>query len=59
MATAMGTLLARCANGAEVASLPFPPTKPKPIPFHALRRPGIEIAVAWKRLLDAWETRGR
>ena len=56
MATAMGTLLAKCAGG-DVANLPFVPTKPKPIPFHALRRPGIELAVAWKRLQDAWETR--
>jgi len=59
MATAMGTLLAQCAGGADVASLPFLPAKPKPIPFHVLRRPGIEIAVAWKRVLDALETRGR
>ncbi len=59
MATAMGTLLAKCAAGEDLSRLPFPPTKPKPIPFHALRRPGIEIAVAWKRMLDAWETRGR
>jgi glycine/D-amino acid oxidase-like deaminating enzyme len=59
MASAMGSLLAQCASGADVASLPFPPTKPKPIPFHALRKPGIEIAVAWKRLLDSWDTRGR
>ena len=59
MATAMGGVLARCAGGADVASLPFQPVAPKPIPFHALRRPGIEIAVAWKRMLDAWETRGQ
>lgn len=59
MATAMGTLLAECASGGDLSRLPFPPTQPKPIPFHALRRPGIEIAVAWKRMLDAWETRGR
>ncbi len=59
MATAMGTLLAKCAGGAKSSDLPFSPTKPKPIPFHAFRRPGVEIAVAWKRMLDAWETRGR
>jgi glycine/D-amino acid oxidase-like deaminating enzyme len=58
MATAMGSLLARIAGGCDTAQLPFTPTKPKPIPFHALRRPGIEIAVAWKRIQDAWETRG-
>jgi glycine/D-amino acid oxidase-like deaminating enzyme len=57
MATAMGTLLAQCAGGGDLGDLPFQPVKPKPIPFHALRRPGIEVAVAWKRLQDAWETR--
>jgi glycine/D-amino acid oxidase-like deaminating enzyme len=59
MATAMGTLLAQCAGGTDLASLPFPPMKAKPIPFHVLRRPGIEVAVAWKRMLDAWDTRSR
>jgi glycine/D-amino acid oxidase-like deaminating enzyme len=57
MASAMGTLLARCASGDDIANLPFQPIETKPIPFHALRRPGIEIAVAWKRMLDAWDTR--
>jgi glycine/D-amino acid oxidase-like deaminating enzyme len=57
MATAMGTLLAKCANGTDVSTLPFPITKPKPIPFHALRRPGVEIVVAWKWLLDARDNR--
>jgi len=59
MATAMGSLLAQCAGSTDLASLPFPPRKAKPIPLHALRRPGIEAAVAWKRILDAWETRWR
>jgi glycine/D-amino acid oxidase-like deaminating enzyme len=59
MATAMGTLLAQCAGGVDPESLPFRPIRAKPIPFHALRRPGIEAAVAWKRLLDAWDTRSR
>jgi glycine/D-amino acid oxidase-like deaminating enzyme len=57
MATAMGIELARCVNGADVSTLPFIPTKPKPIPFHALRRPGVEIAVGWKWLQDAWDRR--
>jgi hypothetical protein len=57
MATAMGIVLARCVNGADVSTLPFIPTKPKPIPFHALRRPGVEIAVAWKWLQDTWDKR--
>ncbi len=59
MATAMGTLLAQCAGSTDLASLPSPPMKAKPIPFHVLRRPGIEVAVAWKRMLDAWDTRSR
>ncbi len=50
---------AQCAGSTDLASLPFPPMKAKPTPFHALRRPGIEAAVAWKRMLDAWETRWR
>jgi glycine/D-amino acid oxidase-like deaminating enzyme len=56
MATAMGRLLADCAGGEAPEKLPLPPTKPRPLPFHGLRRPAVELAVAWKRLLDAWET---
>jgi glycine/D-amino acid oxidase-like deaminating enzyme len=56
MATAMGRLLADCAGGTAPEELPLPPTKPRPVPFHGLRRPAVELAIAWKRLLDAWET---
>ena len=56
MATAMGRLLADCADGAAPEKLPLPLTKPRPLPFHGLRRPAVELAVAWKRLLDAWES---
>jgi glycine/D-amino acid oxidase-like deaminating enzyme len=56
MATAMGRLLAACAGGEAPEKLPLPLTKPRPLPFHGLRRPAVELAVAWKRLLDAWET---
>jgi len=59
MATATGRLLARCAAGAPADDLPLPPTKLRPLPLHGLRAPAIELAVGWKRLLDAWETRHR
>jgi glycine/D-amino acid oxidase-like deaminating enzyme len=59
MATAMGRLLAQCAGGAAADSLPLPPTKPRPLPFHGLRGPAIGLAVGWKLLLDAWEARRR
>jgi glycine/D-amino acid oxidase-like deaminating enzyme len=59
MATAMGRLLAECAGGADADSLPLPPTKVRPLPFHGLRGPAIGLAVAWKLLLDTWEARRR
>jgi sarcosine oxidase len=33
-------------------TLPVPVSKIKPIPFHALRRPGLEIALGWYLMLD-------
>lgn len=57
MATAMGRSLAECAGGASADSLPLPPTKPRPLPLHGLRGPAIGVAVAWKLLLDTWESR--
>jgi glycine/D-amino acid oxidase-like deaminating enzyme len=57
MATATGRLLAQCAGGVPAGSLPLPPTKLRPLPFHSLRAPAIGLAVGWKRLLDAWEAR--
>ena len=56
LATAMGRLLASIAGGAPAEELPLPPRPLRPIPFHRLRRPPIDLAVAWKRTLDAWET---
>jgi glycine/D-amino acid oxidase-like deaminating enzyme len=56
LATAMGRLLAALAGGARAEDLPLPPSPVRPIPFHRLRRPAIELAVAWQRALDAWET---
>jgi hypothetical protein len=29
----------------------------QPIPFHRLRRPALSLLVAWKRMLDAKESR--
>jgi glycine/D-amino acid oxidase-like deaminating enzyme len=59
MATAMGRLLAECAGGADADSLPLPPTKLRPLPFHGLRGPAIGLAIGWKLLLDTWEARRR
>jgi glycine/D-amino acid oxidase-like deaminating enzyme len=59
MATATGQLLAKCAGGTSADSLPLPPTKVRPLPFHSLRGPAIGVAVGWKRLLDTWEARRR
>jgi glycine/D-amino acid oxidase-like deaminating enzyme len=56
MATAMGSLLAQYLGGASADRLPLPPMKPRSIPFHGLRGIGIELAVAWKGMLDTWET---
>lgn len=56
LATAMGRLLARVAGGARAEELPLSPRPLRSIPFYPLRRPAIELAVAWKRALDAWET---
>ena len=53
LATAMGRTL---AAGARAEELPLLPSPVRPIPFHRLRRPPIDLAVAWKRTLDAWET---
>jgi len=57
LATEMGRLLADVAGGARAHDLPLPPSPLRSIPFHLLRRPGIELAVAWERARDAWETR--
>ena len=59
MATSIGRSLAECAGGAPADSLPLPPTKARPLPLHGLRGPAIGLTVAWKVLLDAWESRRR
>ena len=52
MATALGKVLADWAAGVPAAALPFPVTRPRPIPFHALRKPAVRATVAWYRLRD-------
>jgi glycine/D-amino acid oxidase-like deaminating enzyme len=57
LATACGKLLADWAQGRAAAALPLPLAPLRPIPLHALRRPALSAAIAWKRLLDRWEAR--
>lgn len=52
MATAMSRVLADKASGVPDAELDFPLTRLAPIPFHALRRPAVALAVAAKAVQD-------
>ncbi len=52
MATVMGKVLAQWACGADPASLDFPVTAARPIPFHRFRQVGLGATVAAYRLLD-------
>ncbi|MGY6634590.1 MAG: NAD(P)/FAD-dependent oxidoreductase [Alkalilacustris sp.] len=52
MATALGRVLADWAMGVPDGELPFPVTRPRPIPFHGLRKPVVRATVAWYRLRD-------
>ena len=52
MATAMGKVLADWASGTDAADLDFPMTSPKPIPFHSLRKFGVQATIAKYRTLD-------
>lgn len=53
LASQVGPLLARLCDGAPPESLPIPVTSIAPIPLHFLRRPALEGAAAWFRVLDA------
>ncbi|MCC7274725.1 MAG: FAD-binding oxidoreductase [Alphaproteobacteria bacterium] len=53
LATAMGAVLAGKIAGADDAAADFPVTPLAPVPFHALRGPGIAGAIAWYKLRDA------
>jgi glycine/D-amino acid oxidase-like deaminating enzyme len=51
--TASGAPLADLLTGAEVSCLPLlPPTAPRPIPFHGLRRLYVAMGNAWYRMRD-------
>lgn len=52
MATAMGTVLAKWAQGAAPDALDFPMTQARPIPFHRFRNIGVGTTVATFRLMD-------
>ena len=52
MATAMGTVLAKWAQGYAPDDLDFPMTEAKPIPFHRFRNLGVGTTVATFRLMD-------
>jgi glycine/D-amino acid oxidase-like deaminating enzyme len=52
MATAMGTVLAKWADGVPSKELDFPMTLAEPIPFHRFRNLGVGMTVASFRLLD-------
>jgi glycine/D-amino acid oxidase-like deaminating enzyme len=57
MAAACGKLLAERLGGTPAEDLPLPAAPLRRIPFHGLRQPALTAAVAWKRLLDRWESR--
>ena len=48
----MGALLADLCAGKPPEDLPLPVTAARAIPFHVLRRPALETAAAWYRVLD-------
>lgn len=52
MATAMGKVMADWASGTPEHELDFPMTPARPIPFHALRKLGVQATVAKYRALD-------
>ena len=52
MATAMGTVLAKWAQGHAPADLDFSMTEAKPIPFHRFRNLGVGTTVATFKLMD-------
>jgi glycine/D-amino acid oxidase-like deaminating enzyme len=57
LTTVFGRVLAEYLTGRSANALPFPVTPPRRFPFHTLRVPGVVATVAWRRLLDSWESR--
>lgn len=52
MATAIGKALADWTLTGDEAAVPLPVTPLRPIPFHGLRRPALELMAAYARLRD-------
>lgn len=52
MATAMGTVLAKWAQGVPAAALDFPMTPAKLIPFYRFRNIGVGATIATFRIMD-------
>ena len=58
MTTAAGQIVAKLVGGMDASASPLPITDVPHIPFHSLRRPGMEAAVWWKGLRDWAERAG-
>ena len=52
MATAMGAVLAKWAQGVPAQALDFPMTPAKPIPFYRFRNIGVGATIATFRIMD-------
>lgn len=55
IAPAVGKALAGAVMQGNTDGLPLPVTKMRPLPFHALRRPAMAVAVGWAWLRDRFE----
>ena len=53
--SALGRRMANYLASGDARQLPFPLSPIKPIPFHAFRQVGVAAAIAWYRMLDAFE----
>jgi glycine/D-amino acid oxidase-like deaminating enzyme len=53
LTTTFGAVLANRLTGGRDVALHWPESKLATVPFHALRAPGLRVAVAWYRLRDA------
>ena len=57
LAPAVGKAVAGAVLAGSLADLPLPVTPARPVPFHAIRRPAMAVAVGWSRILDRIEHR--
>ncbi len=53
--TALGERIAEYFASGDARSIPFPLTSIRPIPLHRFRQIGVAAAIAWYRMLDAFE----